>query len=316
MTSAPKLRWAYMDHWRIDTPQGQISPYTSLRTFDTFLKQLNAVGFEAIETFSFSVETFKELNGTLKDTRRFMQDRGVDKVLGLFVAFLYDDRGMQAHLPHTHDRMFGYARYVASGAVDLGVENLVIMPAANYGAMEPVTDDKLEQIAAIWNRVGKMTLEDYGMKVCLHHEFFCGIHTRDELLKFYAMTDPNYVFWYCDTAQHVIAGVDPVELYLRLHDRCGGFHLKDTHHVDLINDYKRVPEAEVTAKTTPRWFWEMGTEAGLVDFPNFFKAIKHYNYEGWITVEHDKADIGGGNHHESTAYAAWYIQNVLEKIYA
>jgi sugar phosphate isomerase/epimerase len=60
----------------------------------------------------------------------------------------------------------------------------------------------------------------------------------------------------------------------------------------------------------------MGTEAGLVDFPNFFKAIKHYNYEGWITVEHDKADIGGGNHHESTAYAAWYIQNVLEKIYA
>jgi sugar phosphate isomerase/epimerase len=316
MTIEPRLRWAYMDHWRIDSPQGQLSPYTSLRHFDVFLKQLNAVGFEAIETFSFSVQTFQELNGTLKDTRRFMQDRGIDKVLGLFVAFLYDDRFMQAHLPQTHDRMFGYFRHTASSAVDLGVENLVVMPATNYGAMEPVTDDKLEQIAAIWNRVGKMTLEDYGIKICLHHEFFCGLHTRDEILKFYAMTDPKYVFWYCDTAQHVIAGVDPVELYLRLHDRVGGFHLKDTHHVDLIQDFRRFPEAEVTAKTTPRWFWEMGTEGGLVDFPAFFRAIKHYDYHGWITVEHDKADIGGGNHHEATAYAAWYIQNVLEKIYA
>jgi inosose dehydratase len=316
MATEPKLRWAYMDHWRIDSPQGQLSPYTSLRHFDVFLKQLSAVGFDAIETFAFSVDTFKELNGTLKDTRLFMQDRGVDKVLGLFAAFLYDDRFMQAHLPATHDRMFGYARHMVSGAMDLGLENLVVMPATNYGAMEPVTNDKLEQIAAIWNRVGKMTLEDYGVKVCLHHEFFCGIHTRDELLKFYAMTDPKYVFWYCDTAQHLISGVDPVELYLQLHDRCGGFHLKDTHHVDLIEDYRRFPEAEVTAKTTPRWFWEMGTDGGLVDFPAFFKAIKHYDYQGWITVEHDKADIGGGNHHESTAYAAWYIQNVLEKIYA
>ena len=316
MPTTPKLRWAYMDHWRVDSPQGQLSPYTSLRYFDVYLKQLSAMGYEAIETFSFSVPTFQELNGTLKDTRLFMQDRGIDKVLGLFAAFLFDDRFMQAHVPATHDRMFGFARHTVGGAVDLGIETLVVMPAAHHGQMAPVTDDKLEQIAAIWTRIGKMTLEDYGVKTCLHHEFFCGIHSREQILKFYAMTDPKYVFLYLDTAQHQISGVDPVELYLQLHDRIGGFHLKDTHHVDLIGDYKRFPEAEVTAKTTPRWFWEMGTEQGLVDFPALFKALKHYDYHGWLTVEHDKADIGGGNYHEATAYASWYIQNVLEKIYA
>jgi len=38
-----KLRWAYMDHWRIDTPQGQLSQYTSVQRFDDFLKQVEVI---------------------------------------------------------------------------------------------------------------------------------------------------------------------------------------------------------------------------------------------------------------------------------
>ena len=60
----------------------------------------------------------------------------------------------------------------------------------------------------------------------------------------------------------------------------------------------------------------MGTDEGLVDFPALFKAMKTYGYEGWVGVEHDKADIGGGNYPASTAIAAWYIRNVLQKIRA
>jgi sugar phosphate isomerase/epimerase len=114
----------------------------------------------------------------------------------------------------------------------------------------------------------------------------------------------------------VIAGVDPVDLFASMPERCGGFHLKDTHHIDLNGDYRQRPESEVTAKTTPRWFWEMGTPQGLVDFPALFTAMKEFGYQGWVSVEHDKADVGGGNYPESTAVAAWYIQHVLKKIYA
>ena len=46
------------------------------------------------------------------------------------------------------------------------------------------------------------------------------------------------------------------------------------------------------------------------------KAMKECSYEGWVGVEHDKADVGGGNYPESTALSAWYIQHVLKKIYA
>lgn len=314
-TTTPKLRWAYMDHWRIDTPQGQLSQYTSVKRFDAFLKQISALGFEAIETFDFHLGPLRELFGSLENARAFMQERGIDKVLSLFHAVMYDERQSAPHVRFTHDHIFNYAQHIMRSSQGLGVENFIVMPAGLYYDVEPVTDDKLKACAELWNRVGKMTLE-YGVKTCCHHEFFCGIRSAEEVRKFYEYTDPRYVFFCLDTAQHVIAGVDPVDLYLKLHDRVGGFHMKDTKNVDLTGDYRRKPDAEVMAPTTPRWFHEMGTPGGLVDFPALMKAMKECGYEGWVGVEHDKADVGGGNYPESTALSAWYIQHVLKKIYA
>jgi sugar phosphate isomerase/epimerase len=59
-----------------------------------------------------------------------------------------------------------------------------------------------------------------------------------------------------------------------------------------------------------RWFYEMG-EGGLVDFPTLMKEIVASGYDGWLTVEHDKAELGGGSYAEATAVAKWYIDNVL-----
>ena len=313
--TTPKLRWAYMDHWRIDTPQGQLSQYTSVKRFDAFLKQISALGFEAIETFDFHLGPLRELFGSLENARAFMQERGIDRVLSLFHAVMYDERQSAPHVRATHDHIFNYAQHIMRSSAGLGVQNFIVMPAGLYYDVEPVTDDKLRACAELWNRVGRMTL-DYGVKTCAHHEFFCGIRSAEQLRKFYEWTDPRYVFLCLDTAQHVIAGVDPVDLYLDLHERCAAFHMKDTKHVDLTGDYRRKPDAEVMAPTTPRWFHEMGTPGGLVDFPALLAAMKECGYEGWVGVEHDKADVGGGNYPESTALAAWYIQHVLKKIYA
>ena len=314
-TTKRRLRFAYMDHWRIDGPQGYVSQYSSVRLLDSFLKQISALGFEAIETFDFHLGVLAELFGSLAHARDFLQERGIERVLSLFHAVMYRNGVSQAHDRSTHDVLFHQARRTVEAAGPLGVENLLVMPAGQYYDVEPVTDERIRACAELWSRIGKMTL-DYGIRTCCHHEFYCGIHHSEQIRKFYEWADPRYVFWYCDTAQHVIAGVDPVELYLKLHDRCAGFHLKDTHHVDRIGEYRRRPESEVTATTTPRWFWEMGTPEGLVDFPALFAAMREYGYEGWVSVEHDKADIGGGNYPASTAVAAWYIRNTLQKIYA
>jgi inosose dehydratase len=312
---ARKLRFAYMDHWRIDGPQGYVSPYTSVKLLDGFVKQVAALGFEGLETFDFHLDVLTDLFGSLPNAREFLQERGIDRIVSLFHAVLFKNGVSQPHERSTHDSLFNHAHHVVKSCGGLGVLNLLVMPAGQYYDVEPVTDERIRASADLWSRIGKMTL-DYGIRLCCHHEFYCGIHSAEELRKFYEWSDPRYVFWYCDTAQHTIAGVDPVDLYLKLHDRCAGFHLKDTHHIDQVGDYRQRPESEVTAKTTPRWFWEMGTAEGRVDFPALFAAMKEYRYEGWVSVEHDKADIGGSNYPASTAVAAWYIRNVLQKIYA
>jgi sugar phosphate isomerase/epimerase len=43
------------------------------------------------------------------------------------------------------------------------------------------------------------------------------------------------------------------------------------------------------------------------------KEIVRSGYDGWLTVEHDKAELGGGSYAEATAVAKWYIDNVLAR---
>jgi sugar phosphate isomerase/epimerase len=62
-----------------------------------------------------------------------------------------------------------------------------------------------------------------------------------------------------------------------------------------------------------RWFYEMGTPGGLVDFPALMREIVASGYDGWLTVEHDKADTFGGSYAEATCVAKWYIDSVLDQ---
>ncbi len=45
------------------------------------------------------------------------------------------------------------------------------------------------------------------------------------------------------------------------------------------------------------------------------RALKEHEFAGWITVEHDKANIGG-DYAESTALSMWYAKRVLSEIYS
>ena len=95
-----------------------------------------------------------------------------------------------------------------------------------------------------------------------------------------------------------------------------GFHFKDTRNVAQGDDHRHRPDSEIMAPTTGKWFYEMGTPHGLVDFEAMMTAVRDNDYRGWISVEHDKANKEGGDYSESTAVARWYAANVLERIYA
>jgi sugar phosphate isomerase/epimerase len=293
------------------SPKGWVAAQVGPAYADRFFKQVAAVGFEGVDPFEFRLNGLMQIFGSAKKAEQFAQDRGIERFVNMFVCF-YDDR---THLREVHDGIVGAFEAKIRMYQDIQLDNFIVMPAARYCQAEPITDEKIKNMAECWNRVGKL-IKKHGIKLTCHHEFYCGLHHREEIDKFYAWTDPEYVYFFLDTAQHLIAGIDPTDLYVKYHDRVSGFHFKDTHHIDLRGDYRTPPDPERCASTTYRWFWEMGTPEGLVDFPRFMKALREFQYKGWVSVEHDKADVGGGNYAESTCRAKWYIDNVLSKIYA
>jgi inosose dehydratase len=312
----PNIKWAYMDHWMMESPRGLVEPNVSRKYMEQYLKQIAALGFQGLDTFVFRLlGRYNQMFGSPKAFQHFLQDYGIEKIVSVFHAYPYATKDRAAHVRTTHDDIFGDCVGAIRACEGLGIENFIIMPTSTYFQTEPVTDESIKIVADLWNRVGRMTLE-HGIKTTSHHEFWCGIRSAHEIEKFYEYTDPQYVFYFCDAAQHIIAGVDPVEVYSKYHDRCSGFHFKDTHTVDTKGEYRLPPDAELMAPSVRRWFWEMGTPEGLVDFPALMHAIKRFGYRGWISVEHDGPDRTGGDYAESTCIARWYIDNILSKIYS
>lgn len=308
------LRWSYMDHWRADTPRGPMTQYGSRRLMDDFVKQISAVGFEGLDMFDFQIYGLTQMFGSIEKYQEYLQDHGITKIVNLFRGIMYDPRVADPHVRETHDEIVESTRRMLGMWEGLQIENLIVMPASLFADTAPVTKDKIKAAAECWNRVGEASAE-FGVRTTGHHEFFCAIRTEEDILSFYEWTDPRYVSFFCDTAQHCIAGIDPVALYEQLHDRCSGFHFKDTREVDTTQAFANRPDAELMAPQTARWFYEMGAEGGLVDFPRLMHALKEHEFAGWITVEHDKANIGG-DYAESTALSMWYAKHVLREIYS
>jgi sugar phosphate isomerase/epimerase len=291
-----------------------MSPYSSRAELEKFVRQLAAAGFDGVGMFVWSIPIVIDMFGSFGNYVAYLKERGLaGGVVDIFWASPTATPVAAPHRRETHDGLAAMLGRFVETVAGHGVENLVVMPTNAYRDMEPVTDDFIAAIAELWNRVGRHASE-HGLKLGSHHEFWGGIRTLEQIDRFYELATPGDVHLFIDTAQHVIAEVDPVALYHRYHDRVSGFHFKDTRHVDRAGDYRSTPDAELVASTTRRWFYEMGTPGGLVDFPAMMQALKAHNYQGWVGVEHDKADIDG-NYAESTALAMWYARRALEPIY-
>ena len=137
--------------------------------------------------------------------------------------------------------------------------------------------------------------------------------TREaELTGLLDATDPALVGLALDTAEFTVGGIDPVAFYREHADRVTHVHLKDTRYADTGEEY-RMPGAESTmlkggaGRRIERWFYELGTEGGLVDVPGFVAALRERNYPGWVVVESDH----GGNPAELAMLNSWYLQHEL-----
>ena len=153
---------------------------------------------------------------------------------------------------------------------------------------QPVFEGKYEMNDGEWdalceglNRLGKLSLEKYGVALTFHHHMGTVVQSAAETDRLMAGTDPKYVSLLFDSGHFAYCGEDPTALVKRHAQRIKHVHLKDIR-----------PDV-VAAVRENRWSFLEGVRQGAftipgdgcVDFDPIFKTLAETGYEGYMVVE-------------------------------
>ena len=153
---------------------------------------------------------------------------------------------------------------------------------------QPVFEGKYEMNDGEWdalceglNRLGKLSLEKYGVALTFHHHMGTVVQSAAETDRLMAGTDPKYVSLLFDSGHFAYCGEDPTVLVKRHAQRIKHVHLKDIR-----------PDV-VAAVRENRWSFLEGVRQGAftipgdgcVDFDPIFKTLAETGYEGYMVVE-------------------------------
>ena len=213
--------------------------------------------------------------------------------------------------PADHDAIVESAKPFVDFLAGVGGEQLVVRPVGSAWMAPPLDTDGIKVIGDVWNRVGELA-SAAGVGVALHYDCLSAVHTEEQLAGLLEVTDPALVGLALDTAELTVGGIDPVACYEAHAERVTHVHLKDTRFADTGEEHL-MPGAETTmlkggaGRRIERWFFELGTEGGLVDVPAFVAALRAHAFPGWVVVESDH----GGNPAELAMLNSWYLQREL-----
>ena len=153
---------------------------------------------------------------------------------------------------------------------------------------QPIFEGKYEMNDAEWkalcdglNRLGKLSLEKYGVALTFHHHMGTVVQTAAETDRLMAETDPAYVSLLFDSGHFAYCGENPTELVRRYAKRIKHVHLKDIRP-DVV---KKVREN--------RWSFLEGVRQGAFTIPGdgcvafdpIFDCLSESGYKGYMVVE-------------------------------
>lgn len=153
---------------------------------------------------------------------------------------------------------------------------------------QPVFEGKYEMNDAEWdllcqglNRLGKVSLEEYGVALTFHHHMGTVVQTAAETDRLMEGTDPKYVSLLFDSGHFAYCGEDPVAQVRKHAKRIKHVHLKDIR-----------PEVVACVLTEHMSFLEGVRQGaftipgdGCVDFDPIFRVLAENGYEGYMVVE-------------------------------
>ena len=137
--------------------------------------------------------------------------------------------------PHRDfETVLAETRKVAALTAALGAENLIFVPVPGYrddvtGAYHEPAELSPERWRALIdnsNTLGKVLLEEYGLKMRFHPHADYHVETQAQTERFLEETDPRYVSLYLDTGHLAYRRADVPGIVRKYPERIGYVHIK------------------------------------------------------------------------------------------
>ena len=135
MSGDRAIKWSYMDHWRSNEPSGPRDQWHNRDTMDRFLKQVAAVGFDAIDVFDFRMLWILSSYGSVANYQEFVQERGLERIVNIFHGVDYDPRDYAPHVRATHPAILEDLRRTMDAWSGIALDNVLVMPAYHSAAI-------------------------------------------------------------------------------------------------------------------------------------------------------------------------------------
>ena len=180
-----------------------------------------------------------------------------------------------------------YLSYVGATAINVSEQSGSIQGQLDTPVLDDkkrvLTDEEWDRFTTGLNKLGKLSMEKYGIRTCFHHHMGTVCQTVEETTRLMENTDPKYVFLCFDTGHFTFAGEDPVKMLEKFADRVGHVHLKNMR-MPLV-EKARAEHWSFLDAVRAGAFTVPGDPDGCVEFDAVFDLLDKAGYTGWIMVE-------------------------------
>lgn len=244
-------------------------------TFEQCVSEMALAGFTGSEVgnkYPKDVETLKKA----------LNLRGIEICNAWFSTFLISKPYEQTEAEFEKHVAF----LAAMGAKVVGVSEQSYsvqgqMETPVFGHKYVMNDEEWDLLCSGLNKLGKLSLEKYGVALTFHHHMGTVVQSAEEVERMMANTDPKYVSLLFDSGHFSYCGEDPVAMVKKYVGRIKHVHLKDIRP-DVVAQVKAEDKSFL-------WGVRMGAFTipgdGCVDFDSIFKVLEENNYEGYMVVE-------------------------------
>jgi inosose dehydratase len=278
---ADKFRWSMSSH--MFTP---LKPHP-----ESGIKMAARFGFHGIEPWGNEMQNY--LSQPPQVFKKVLDEAGISISSIASGGEYFDTSKLQATLDsHSANAKFG---------AYFGIKALKANMGRRFGP-EDLSPANAKILARNLNEVGKRTLE-HGVKFAVHPHAWTMIERRSEIETILDLTDPKLVFLTLDTCHASVGGVEPAAFLRDHYSRIAHLHFKDTLPVwSAGKGWKGpAPSKEEEVRMAKQLGVPVGPDpiyqrlgTGGVDFPAVIGVLRERNYDGWISLDFNAADMAPG----------------------